>query len=425
MHTLEQLRRGQLAGITRLELSADLHEFPQEIFDLADSLEVLDLSGNRLTSLPHDLPRLHKLKVLFCSNNPFTTLPEVLGDCPQLEMVGFKANRLEQVPAAALPPALRWLILTDNRITCLPATLGQRPRLQKLMLAGNRLTALPESMAELGNLELLRIAANRLETLPDWLLRLPRLAWLAFAGNPGSDYAEAAALRAHPLAPIDRDELTLGELLGQGASGLIHRAQWQAREVAVKLFKGQITSDGLPHSEMAACLSAGRHPQLLPVIAPLQSALGQPDGLLMELLDSRFRVLAGPPSLSSCTRDCYAPQQRFSVQQVQALAHGVASALAHLHSQGILHGDLYAHNLLVDGHDCRLSDFGAASFFIPGSAQGAALQRLESRAFGIFLDELLQRCDTPPAHLATLALACKQADVAQRPDLAELVASLG
>ena len=121
MHSLEQLRRGELAGITRLDLAADLDEFPREIFDLADSLEVLNLSGNRLTALPHDLARLHRLKVLFCSDNPFEALPEALGDCPQLEMVGFKANRIRQVPAAALPARLRWLILTDNRVEALPA----------------------------------------------------------------------------------------------------------------------------------------------------------------------------------------------------------------------------------------------------------------------------------------------------------------
>jgi hypothetical protein len=424
MHSLEQLRRGELAGISRLDLAADLDGFPSEIFALADSLEVLNLSGNRLRTLPHDLKRLHKLKVLFCSDNPFETLPEALGDCPQLEMVGFKSNRLQHVPAAALPEQLRWLILTDNRIESLPAELGERPRLQKLMLAGNRLSELPPSLVQLHQLELLRIAANRLETLPGWLLQLPRLAWLAFAGNPGSDRAEAAALASHPQAPIARDQLLMGELLGQGASGLIHRAHWSGREVAVKLFKGQMTSDGLPHSEMAACLSAGHHPQLLPVIGPLQAQAGEPEGLLLELLEPRFRVLAGPPSLASCTRDCYAPEQRFTAEQVQALARGVAGALAHLHGRGILHGDLYGHNLLVDGHDCRLSDFGAASFFTPGSAQGAALQRLESRAFGILLEELLQRCDAPPADLQALAAACQQADSAQRPDFAELHAAL-
>ena len=424
MHSLEQLRRGELAGIRRLDLAADLDEFPREIFDLADSLEVLNLSGNRLRALPHDLSRLHRLKVLFCSDNPFETLPEVLGDCAQLEMVGFKSNRLREVPAAALPEKLRWLILTDNQIEALPDALGERPRLQKLMLAGNRLSQLPPSLAALHQLELLRIAANRLQALPDWLLQLPRLAWLAFAGNPGSDRAEAAALASHPQAPIAREQLVLGELLGQGASGLIHRARWGEREVAAKLFKGQMTSDGLPHSEMAACLSAGRHPQLLPVIGPLQAQPGQPDGLLLELLEPRFRVLAGPPSLTSCTRDCYAPEQRFSAEQVQALALGVAGALAHLHGRGILHGDLYAHNLLVDGHDCRLSDFGAASFFTPGSPQGAALQRLESRAFGILLEELLQRCDAPPAPLLQLAADCRQPVTQERPDFAEIAARL-
>ncbi|HSC84979.1 MAG TPA: leucine-rich repeat domain-containing protein, partial [Pseudomonas sp.] len=90
MHTLEQLRRGELVGCQRLDLSCDLQAFPEEIFDLADSLEVLNLSGNQLSSLPADLPRLHKLKVLFCSDNPFASVPEVLGDCAQLEMIGFK-----------------------------------------------------------------------------------------------------------------------------------------------------------------------------------------------------------------------------------------------------------------------------------------------------------------------------------------------
>ncbi|WP_302931705.1 leucine-rich repeat domain-containing protein, partial [Pseudomonas aeruginosa] len=165
MHTLQQLRSGELAGATRLDLSCGLREFPREIFELADSLEVLNLSGNALDSLPDDLGRLHRLKVLFCSANDFAELPAAVGDCPALSMVGFKSNRIERVPAAALPPALRWLILTDNRIATLPEELGRRP-LQKLMLAGNRLEALPESMAACEGLELLRIAANRFQRLP-------------------------------------------------------------------------------------------------------------------------------------------------------------------------------------------------------------------------------------------------------------------
>ena len=80
MHTLEQLERGELAGISRLDLSAGLDAFPDAIFGLADSLEVLNLSGNQLDSLPADLSRLRKLRILFCSDNPFTEVPECLGD---------------------------------------------------------------------------------------------------------------------------------------------------------------------------------------------------------------------------------------------------------------------------------------------------------------------------------------------------------
>ena len=75
-------------------------------------------------------------------------LPEVLGACPALDIVGFKANRIAHVPGHALPPSLRWLILTDNALGALPVALGERPSLQKLMLAGNRLQTLPDSLAQ-------------------------------------------------------------------------------------------------------------------------------------------------------------------------------------------------------------------------------------------------------------------------------------
>ncbi|MFC0712054.1 leucine-rich repeat-containing protein kinase family protein [Azorhizophilus paspali] len=435
MSTLEQLRRGELAGSARLTLSAGLDEFPEEIFALADSLEILDLSGNRLTSLPADLPRLGKLRILFCSDNPFNVLPEVLGDCPRLEMIGFKANRIHHLPATALPPALRWLILTDNRLEHLPSELGERPRLQKLMLAGNRLQELPANLAGLERLELLRIAANRLAALPGWLAELPRLSWLAFAGNPFSDASEAEVLRRHPLPPIPRGDIALGEILGQGASGIIQRADWRspgqpARPMAAKLFKSSVTSDGLPRSEMAACLAAGEHANLIRVAGPLAERPGTPPGLLLELIDPTFRVLAGPPSLASCSRDCYAPERRFVFDEALRIARGVAAAVNHLHGRGILHGDLYAHNLLVDEHgDCLLGDFGAASFFEPGSAAGRALQRIEARAFGCLLEELLERCPADERslrqrRLGQLREACMSMQAEQRPDFASLSADL-
>lgn len=432
MHSLEQLHRGELAGITRLDLACDLTEFPEPIFSLADTLEILNLSGNQLSRLPDDLPRLHKLRVLFCSDNNFTEVPAVLGQCAQLEMVGFKANQIRHLPATALPAKLRWLILTDNQLDQLPEELGKCQRLQKLMLAGNRLRELPASLANCHNLELLRIAANQFDALPHCLVQLPRLSWLAFAGNPFSDREEVLALARHPHPPIARAQLVIGELLGQGASGMIHRAQWSSpgqpsRAMAAKLFKGAVTSDGLPHSEMAACLAAGEHPNLIRVAGPLAEQADAPAGLLLELIEPSYQVLAGPPSLASCTRDQYPSERRFSLSEALHIARGAAAAMSHLHAKGILHGDLYGHNLLVNSDgDCLLSDFGAASFFAPDSALGAALQRIEARAFGYLLEELLQRCTADELQpLWQLQRRCVSTNLDERPDFAEILDQLG
>ncbi|MDO8067652.1 MULTISPECIES: leucine-rich repeat-containing protein kinase family protein [unclassified Janthinobacterium] len=417
MHTLEQLRAGQLAGLRRLTLSCGLTAFPREIFDLADSLEILDLSGNALSTLPDDLPRLHKLRIIFCSDNLFTSLPAVLGSCPALEMIGFKANRIRHVPAAALPSRLRWLTLTDNAIEALPEELGKCGQLQKLMLAGNCLDSLPASLANCRRLELVRIAANRFTALPDCLLSLPCLSWLAYAGNPFTEARELAALAGSAAAGVAWQRLVLAQQLGEGASGVIYRARLDgADEVAVKVFKGAMTSDGLPRSEMAACVGAGAHPGLIPILGTLDAHPQGALGLVMPLVDAAFRNLAGPPSLESCTRDVYADGARFDFPQALAIAHGIASAVRQLHAHGIVHGDLYAHNILhADAGACLLGDFGAASMFAPGSSHGDVLQGIEARAFGVLLGELIAHCATPLPALHVMMEDCLQEEALQRP----------
>ncbi|WKV98879.1 leucine-rich repeat-containing protein kinase family protein [Pseudomonas sp. H22_DOA] len=431
MHTLAQLRAGELSGITRLDLSCGLTEFPAEIFDLADTLEILNLSGNALSCLPDDLHRLTRLRVLFCSDNQFTALPACLGQCTALTMIGFKANRIADVPGAALPPLLRWLILTDNCIDTLPSELGERTHLQKLMLAGNRLQSLPSSLSHCHRLELLRIAANQLTELPHWLLTLPSLTWLAYAGNPLETEADAAALEATPL--IDWSALRLEQQLGEGASGVISSAAWQRADgavtpVAVKLYKGEMTSDGSPLHEMNACITAGLHPNLIRIEGRIH---GHPDGqqgLVMQLIDPSFANLAGLPSLASCSRDVYAEDRHFSAQVALRIAMGIASAAAHLHQQGITHGDLYGHNILLNEQgDCLLGDFGAASFHATtDSVETRALQRIEVRAFGVLLGELLARIESGLSDerrevLEALEQRCCQPDVLARPGFSEVI----
>lgn len=250
---------------------------------------------------------------------------------------------------------------------------------------------------------------------------------MAFAGNP---CCEPPQVDNSVLIPWHT--LTPGALLGEGASGRIIAAQWQQtsglRPVAVKCFKGQMTSDGLPQNERIAALAAGRHPGLIELLGEIPD---HPEGvasLVMALIDPAFVTLAGPPSLDSCTRDVYDPALTLTGAAVVGLALKIAAVAAHLHRRGILHGDLYAHNILHNGQgDALLGDFGAASFYPPDSAQGRALERLEVRAYGCLLDELLARCHEPAAwHQPLLALsqACLQPDPAGRPDFAQILARL-
>lgn len=431
METLQLLQTGQLKGIRRLNLAAGLTDVPPEVFDLADSLEVLDLSNNHLQALPAEFECLQKLQIVFLSHNEFEELPTVLSRCPQLSMIGLKSNRIKTIAAHALPASVRWLILTDNQITQLPSSFGQLHQLQKLMLAGNQLRSLPESMAACQKLELIRIAANQLTDLPEWLFTLPRLAWLAYSGNP---LGAAGLGERRSLAAIDWGDLELHETLGEGASGVIAKATWQNQQtrssvqVAVKLFKGEVTSDGLPMDEMQTCIAAGSHPNLVNLLGKV---INHPDGkagLVFALIPANYKNLGHPPSLETCTRDTYPPATSFPPAVIWRIARSIAAVAAHLHAGQIMHGDLYAHNILWNGlGDCLMGDFGAASFYPPHALHlHRSLEALEVRAFGCLLEDLLDRLDTagPDVNcdrLRSLQQDCLHSVPSLRPTFAQIL----
>jgi serine/threonine protein kinase len=142
----------------------------------------------------------------------------------------------------------------------------------------------------------------------------------------------------------------------------------------------------------------------------------------MELIDAEFRALAGPPSLATCTRDVYADGERFSEAVVLRIARAMASVAGALHAKGILHGDLYAHNVLRndDGH-ALLGDFGAASFYPPGET---AFERLEVLSFGRLLGELLDRCPEETPDLRAFQARCESPVVFDRPSFADVQSAL-
>ncbi len=388
MKTLEELRSGQRIGSKRLKLACGLKEFPREIFTLAETLEVLDMTDNHLDTLPDDFGKLKHLKILFLSNNQFKEVPTVLSHCPNLSMIGFRNNQIDTLAEDALPLSTRWLILTDNALASLPESMGALKCLQKCMLSGNQLTHLPRSMKNCKNLELLRIAVNAFTELPKMILELPKLSWLAYGGNPFCAKHPACDT---PLKEIAWNDLQLEEVLGEGASGLISKAIYKGTEVAVKVFKGDITSDGLPEEEMDINISMGHHEHLVDVLA---RGTGHPDGkdvLMLELIPSKFFNLGLPPTLETCSRDVYPEGFTLTLSQSIKILQGMADAAVHMHKRGIMHGDFYAHNIMIDKEaNSILGDFGGASYYEPKEVVVRnALERLEVRAFGCLIEEML------------------------------------
>eukprot|EP00607_Mallomonas_marina_P006514 CAMPEP_0182430926 /NCGR_PEP_ID=MMETSP1167-20130531/44820_1 /TAXON_ID=2988 /ORGANISM="Mallomonas Sp, Strain CCMP3275" /LENGTH=298 /DNA_ID=CAMNT_0024616621 /DNA_START=327 /DNA_END=1220 /DNA_ORIENTATION=- len=276
------------------------------------------------------------------------------------------------------------------------------------MLSGNYLSELPIELSNCKELELVRLAANQLVSLPDWFLQLPRLTWLAISGNPLQELSEKHLSLSQSQIPWS--DLKLGKTLGEGASGVVSQATWHQPpaahqeegekgedvsrdiEVAVKVFKGSVTSDGVPADEMRIAASVGIHPNIQRVLGRVQDAPSS--ALVFSLIDKSYKSLGGPPSFDTITRDVFPSGKIFSLSFIMNVLCGIAAATTHLSQLHVMHADLYAHNILVDSQgSALLGDFGAACSYSPENENAKLFQYLEVRAFGCLIEDLLQCVD--------------------------------
>ena len=389
--------------------------------DLA-CLTKLNLPNCGLSSLPPELPTLlPNLSILFMPKNHFEELPETVGSCQQLQMISFKDNGMKRIHPEALQCQLRWLILTGNSLEEIPETIGRCHKLQKLMLSGNSLTKLPSTVSKLENLELVRLACNQFGESPTQLLQLPNLRWVALSNNPflyglNSRGANDSDKHNNNILPIIDDSILEDDkwpVLGQGAGGVTRKATWanddagSPQVVAVKTYSGEITSDGSPQDERAINVVAASLND-----DSLIKLFGQTSGnhsLVMEFLDG-YEALAGPPSLESCSRDVYDPNQQNKLIGNETLCWSIVMnmlrVLCKLHQKGINHGDFYAHNILISTKtgttsqsnetttttkDVKLSDFGAAFFYDSNTEYGKYIQTIELRSFIVLVEELYNK----------------------------------
>ncbi|EDQ86947.1 uncharacterized protein MONBRDRAFT_10450 [Monosiga brevicollis MX1] len=167
-----------LVGVTAFDISAaDLVQVtPDATFDGLPNLSVLNLAGNLLTAAPGQLwQRLTALRFLDLSDNYLQNLDSAALPS-SLQVLNLSRNRLPTLPAAQLQALtqLQELHLGSNVLTTLaPGVFAPTSNLRQLTLAANHLTDLPSTglFAALTRLQLLELSDNALTKLRAGALR--------------------------------------------------------------------------------------------------------------------------------------------------------------------------------------------------------------------------------------------------------------
>jgi Leucine-rich repeat (LRR) protein len=138
------------------------------------SLEVLDLSCNLLTSFPKEVLKLTNLTLLDLSGNKLETVDDKLYTLKSLKKLYINDNLLKTVPRYLDNlPSLEELHLRNNLISFISNHMFEKLKnLRELDLRGNLLKEVPSSIGNLPNLEYLDIRHNKIDVLPSFVFTL-------------------------------------------------------------------------------------------------------------------------------------------------------------------------------------------------------------------------------------------------------------
>ncbi|KAL5120723.1 hypothetical protein ACEQ8H_001472 [Pleosporales sp. CAS-2024a] len=219
-----------IASLRELKLAEnELHgHLPASVINLS-CLEVLELQGNALTSLPNDMGKLASLRTLNVASNQLTNIPMELFEKTALVELVANSNRLEGTFfTVASAPHLQELNVSNNSLKTLCE--GERmelPALTTLKISTNRLVSLP-SVGSWNKLKTLIAAENKLTEFPDGFTSLQTLRTADFTANDISQLDEKLALMsldhlalaANPLRERKFLTMTFGDIQRDLASRL-------------------------------------------------------------------------------------------------------------------------------------------------------------------------------------------------------------
>ncbi|KXH38534.1 leucine Rich Repeat family protein [Colletotrichum simmondsii] len=205
----------QVKALRDLKLANNLLYGPLDpIFSNLENLEIFDLHGNNVSSLPPSIESLSRLRVLNLSENSFESLPfaslsklpltELLvkknkltgtliedgaESLPTLQMLDLSCNQLTRlVPSGSVInlPVVHQLIISMNRIQELP-DVSSWCSLMTLNADENAIPEFPRGFTALEKLRHVDFSANDIRVVPPEISRMDNLTMIRLAGNPLRD----------------------------------------------------------------------------------------------------------------------------------------------------------------------------------------------------------------------------------------------
>lgn len=183
-----------------------LKEIPIEALNLSDILRNLDLSKNRLTSLPDDVCKLKLLKQLNLDTNKIDTIPESICNMKKLELFNISNNLVRFLPESFCKLSnLKQVYLNNNSLKEFPKQLLGLHSLEVVELSHNKITEVPNGMSELYAAEL-NLSQNEISIISEDMHQAPRLKILRLEENCLSlDAIRPSLLRDSKMHTINLD----------------------------------------------------------------------------------------------------------------------------------------------------------------------------------------------------------------------------
>jgi len=160
-----------------------LEKFPSDMSKVEKNLRNLDLSRNKINSLPSSIGNFKVMKTLSLSKNKIAALPDDMGKMTKLENLNLSFNLMQSIPSSFQQlKHLREVNLSHNNFTTFPTALLNLKQMNVLDLANNKIRAVPEEIRGLEATELV-LNCNQVSLIAPEVSQCPRLRTLRLEEN--------------------------------------------------------------------------------------------------------------------------------------------------------------------------------------------------------------------------------------------------